>query len=206
MVDGTPTLVYPRMPELGYGVRQYPWINNPMFVILSMQIGGSWVGEPVADQYPIQLNVDYVRVYSSSMLYLKNADFSIDRADPTLGGWTLSPGAGYSHGEAYFSNPQASIKQTTTYAIVPGDSYKLSATSSRNYGTRFEFYYDDNGTEVVIATSDVLTTSPRSFQYRIPDDASYGGKKLGIRIVGSQTRNYEQIDNVTLERLPNSGG
>ena len=37
--------------------------TNPMGMILNMAMGG-WGGEPVANQFPAQLNVDYVRAYA----------------------------------------------------------------------------------------------------------------------------------------------
>ena len=63
LVNGSTTLVYPRVPEKGPS--QYPFINNPMYFILSMQIGGGWVGSAdYPSEYPIQMDVDYVRFYN----------------------------------------------------------------------------------------------------------------------------------------------
>jgi beta-glucanase (GH16 family) len=74
MVNGVTTLVYPRMPEKGPS--QYPWIDNPMYIILSMQIGGGWVGSAIPDQYPIKMDVDYVRVYSATPMAMDMISFA----------------------------------------------------------------------------------------------------------------------------------
>ncbi|GAA5483204.1 glycoside hydrolase family 16 protein [Haloferula sargassicola] len=59
-VNGQPTLTYPRMPEKG--PEQWPFDQRFHF-ILSMQIGGKWVGEPDPADYPAHLEVDWIRVF-----------------------------------------------------------------------------------------------------------------------------------------------
>lgn len=59
-VNGAPTLTYPRVPEKG--ADQWPF-NGKFYLILSMQIGGSWVGPADPAQYPAWMDVDWVRVY-----------------------------------------------------------------------------------------------------------------------------------------------
>jgi beta-glucanase (GH16 family) len=60
-VNGKPTLSYPRVPEKG--AAQWPF-DQPFYIIMSMQIGGKWVGAPDPKDYPAGMEVDWVRVYS----------------------------------------------------------------------------------------------------------------------------------------------
>lgn len=59
-VDGKATLSYPRIPEKGPD--QWPF-DQPFYLILSMQIEGSWVGPADPKDYPAHLEIDWVRVY-----------------------------------------------------------------------------------------------------------------------------------------------
>jgi beta-glucanase (GH16 family) len=59
-VNGAPTFTYPRVPEKG--PEQWPF-NEPFYFILSMQIGGKWVGKVDPGDYPAWMAVDWVRVY-----------------------------------------------------------------------------------------------------------------------------------------------
>ncbi|GEM_PF-6540763 len=59
-VNGKPTHTYPRVP--GKGAKQYPFAQ-PFYFVLSMQIGGKWVGQAKAEHYPAEMEVDWVRVY-----------------------------------------------------------------------------------------------------------------------------------------------
>lgn len=61
-VNGKPTHTYPRVPEKG--TDQWPF-DQPFYLILSMQIGGSWVGKADPKDYPAWLEIDWVRVYSN---------------------------------------------------------------------------------------------------------------------------------------------
>ena len=60
LVNGKPSFTYKR--DEAKGPDQWPF-SHPMYVILSMQIGGSWVGDPIAAQYPAYIEIDWVRVY-----------------------------------------------------------------------------------------------------------------------------------------------
>lgn len=62
-VNGTPTLTYPKVP--GKGADQWPF-EQPFYIILSMQIGGAWVGKADPKDYPADLEIDWVRVYQST--------------------------------------------------------------------------------------------------------------------------------------------
>ena len=59
-VNGKPTMTYPKVPEKG--PEQWPF-DQPFYFILSMQIGGKWVGEADPKDYPAHLEIDWVRIY-----------------------------------------------------------------------------------------------------------------------------------------------
>jgi len=59
-VNGKPTMTYPKRAELG--ADQWPF-DQPFYLILSMQIGGKWVGEADPANYPAGMEIDWVRVY-----------------------------------------------------------------------------------------------------------------------------------------------
>lgn len=59
-VNGKPTFTYPRVA--GKGPEQWPF-DRPFYLILSMQIGGGWVGKPDPKDYPAGMEIDWVRVY-----------------------------------------------------------------------------------------------------------------------------------------------
>lgn len=50
-------------PRLGDDPKQFPYAYYPLNFILSAQIGGAWVGEPVPPAEPLELEIDYVRHY-----------------------------------------------------------------------------------------------------------------------------------------------
>ncbi len=64
-VNGAPTMTYSRDPAKGE--TQWPF-KQPFYIILSMQIGGSWVGagNPSDPNYPIDMEVDWIRVYEKN--------------------------------------------------------------------------------------------------------------------------------------------
>ena len=59
-VNGQPTLTYPKAAEKEPA--QWPF-DHPFYLILSMQIGGKWVGEADPADYPAWLEIDWVRVF-----------------------------------------------------------------------------------------------------------------------------------------------
>ena len=62
-VNGKPTHTYPRVPAKGE--EQWPF-DQPLYFILSMQIGGEWVngsGPTNPAHYPAWMEIDWVRVY-----------------------------------------------------------------------------------------------------------------------------------------------
>lgn len=62
-VNGKTTHTYPRMPSKGE--KQWPF-NQPFFMILSMQIGGQWVGEAEPSHYPAQMEIDWIRIFKKT--------------------------------------------------------------------------------------------------------------------------------------------
>ncbi len=59
-VNGAPTYTYPRVAAKG--PRQWPF-DGKFYLLLTMQIGGSWVGAVDPKQYPAWMEIDWVRVY-----------------------------------------------------------------------------------------------------------------------------------------------
>ena len=60
-VNGEKTFTYKNQePELE---GQFPFYHYPFYVILSAQLGGSWVGNVGPQDLPVKMEIDYVRVY-----------------------------------------------------------------------------------------------------------------------------------------------
>jgi len=59
-VNGKKTHTYPRMAKKG--AKQYPF-NQPFYFLLTMQIGGNWVGKTNPAHYPAEMKIDWIRVY-----------------------------------------------------------------------------------------------------------------------------------------------
>lgn len=60
-VNEEKTLVYPKIETDKEG--QFPYSNNDFYLILSMQLGGEWVGKVNPDELPIEMEIDWVRFY-----------------------------------------------------------------------------------------------------------------------------------------------
>lgn len=63
-VNGNRTLEYPRLPVRNDsdGSIQYPF-GAPFYILMDMQIGGEWVGPPDGRDLPVEMLVDWVKVY-----------------------------------------------------------------------------------------------------------------------------------------------
>lgn len=61
--NGVKSFAYPRVEGIDL---QFPWADYPFYLILSNQLGGSWVG-PVShpEQLPSELRVDWIKVYEA---------------------------------------------------------------------------------------------------------------------------------------------
>lgn len=63
-VNGRKTMSYPRLKSGEYsGATQYPF-GKPYYILIDMQIGGSWVGPATAEDLPAEMKVDWIKVYS----------------------------------------------------------------------------------------------------------------------------------------------
>ncbi|HLR26587.1 MAG TPA: glycoside hydrolase family 16 protein [Fodinibius sp.] len=61
-VNGSKTLTYPRKP--GAGSDQWPF-DQHFYLILDQALGGSWVGRIDDEDLPVEMAIDWVRVYKA---------------------------------------------------------------------------------------------------------------------------------------------
>ena len=59
-LNGEPTFTYPRVPDANSS--QWPY-DQPFYILIDQQLGGSWVGKINKDHLPVQMIVDWVKVY-----------------------------------------------------------------------------------------------------------------------------------------------
>ena len=59
-INGKETLTYPRIETELEG--QFPF-DRPFYLMLDMQLGGSWVGEVNPQDLPVEMHIDWVRFY-----------------------------------------------------------------------------------------------------------------------------------------------
>jgi beta-glucanase (GH16 family) len=59
-LNGKPTFTYPKIETDKPG--QWPF-DQPFYLLLDMQLGGKWVGEIDETQLPVQMEIDWVKVY-----------------------------------------------------------------------------------------------------------------------------------------------
>ncbi|MGL5682034.1 MAG: glycoside hydrolase family 16 protein [Marinifilaceae bacterium] len=64
-VNGQLTFIYPRIPALE-SEGQYPFTDEPFYLLMDMQLGGAWVGQVNPNQLPVEMHIDWVRYYSIS--------------------------------------------------------------------------------------------------------------------------------------------
>lgn len=60
-VNNVPTFTYPRIETEIPG--QFPFAELPFYLLLDMQIEGSWVGAANPEDYPVEMLIDWVRFY-----------------------------------------------------------------------------------------------------------------------------------------------
>lgn len=59
-LNGKETFVYPKLDNVDKS--QWPF-DQPFYIILSMQLEGAWVGKANPDDLPVQMIIDWVKVY-----------------------------------------------------------------------------------------------------------------------------------------------
>lgn len=59
-LNGQDTFIYPRVE--GVDPSQWPY-DQPFYLLIDQQLGGNWVGKVDPDQLPVQMIVDWVKVY-----------------------------------------------------------------------------------------------------------------------------------------------
>ncbi len=59
-INGRPTLTYPRINDGADG--QFPFFI-PQYLLIDMQLGGSWVGDVDAADLPVEMEIDWVKHY-----------------------------------------------------------------------------------------------------------------------------------------------
>ncbi|WP_295712645.1 glycoside hydrolase family 16 protein [Mucilaginibacter sp.] len=59
-LNGKETFTYPRKQDSG--TIQWPY-DQPFYIMIDQQLGGNWVGEIDPGQLPVQMTVDWVKVY-----------------------------------------------------------------------------------------------------------------------------------------------
>ncbi|MCR5184016.1 MAG: glycoside hydrolase family 16 protein [Opitutales bacterium] len=64
LINEKETLTYPRLPEKEKD-GQWPY-HKPFYILLDMQLGGNWVGKVNQSQLPVEMWIDYVRIYKDA--------------------------------------------------------------------------------------------------------------------------------------------
>lgn len=59
-INGTPTLSYPKVNDGAQG--QFPFYI-PQYLLIDMQLGGSWVGDVDSNDLPVEMEIDWVKHY-----------------------------------------------------------------------------------------------------------------------------------------------
>lgn len=59
-LNGAPTYTYPKLD--GVDPSQWPF-DQPFYILIDQQLGGSWVGPIKPEDLPVQMIIDYVKVY-----------------------------------------------------------------------------------------------------------------------------------------------
>jgi hypothetical protein len=60
-INGQKTFTYPRIKTDKEG--QFPFSEHKYYLLLDMQLGGSWVGKVNPDDLPVEMEIDWVRFY-----------------------------------------------------------------------------------------------------------------------------------------------
>lgn len=60
MLNGEETFTYPKLDNVD--PTQWPF-DQPLYILMTMQLGGSWVGDVKPDDLPVEMEIDWVRWY-----------------------------------------------------------------------------------------------------------------------------------------------
>lgn len=60
-VNGTKTFTYPKIQTTQPD--QFPYADGDHYLLLDMQLGGSWVGTVDGNQLPVEMEIDWVKFY-----------------------------------------------------------------------------------------------------------------------------------------------
>ena len=60
-INDTRTFAYPRIETDKDG--QFPFADKEFYLLLDMQLGGSWVGAVDSSDLPVEMEIDWVRFY-----------------------------------------------------------------------------------------------------------------------------------------------
>lgn len=73
--------------EMGFTDANWQFDNDDWFIILNLAVGGNWPGSPNGStQFPAEMLVDYVRVYSYDPATTSDVTFRVDMTDENLQG------------------------------------------------------------------------------------------------------------------------
>src|SRR5690625_5020583 len=61
-VNNNRTFAYPRIKT--DKKEQFPFAEGDHYLLLDMQLGGSWVGKVAPEELPVEMEIDWVRFYS----------------------------------------------------------------------------------------------------------------------------------------------
>ena len=61
-INNKKTFIYPRIETDKEG--QFPFDKYKYYLLLDMQLGGSWVGKVYPEDLPVEMEIDWVRFYS----------------------------------------------------------------------------------------------------------------------------------------------
>lgn len=61
-INGRHTITYPRVPGEEHN-GQFPFAERPFYLLLDMQLGGSWVGKIDTSTLPVEMQIDWVKYW-----------------------------------------------------------------------------------------------------------------------------------------------
>jgi beta-glucanase (GH16 family) len=141
----------------GQAIAQTPTpsdMNQPMYMIADLAVGGHWAGNPFPDtQFPAQMDIDYIRAYS-------NAPGAVAAVQQPIS----TPDAGVVEAPAA---PATVSPQATGTPVNWLDQSTLVGGPGNNH---FQTYYGDTRTRVSGPDDDtIVVTDPRMYIEEQPD-------------------------------------